>query len=202
VPFFRQATPIDAIERSRIGSRPSRRTGQRSLQDLRAIPWVFSWGQARFHLSGWFGVGSALEALSREDPPAFALLERHFIAWSPAHYAFGNAATAVAWTDAEVMQRYAALVDDRDDAALHLREILDERARTIAMLERLYQGALEVRRPGVHTAIVARTPALRLLHERQIALLRRHRAAPDDPSLLDELLLTVNALAMGLGGTG
>lgn len=66
--FFRQATPIDALEHSRIGSRPPRRTGQPSLADLRAIPWVFSWGQARFHLPGWYGVGSGLAWLRRERP--------------------------------------------------------------------------------------------------------------------------------------
>jgi phosphoenolpyruvate carboxylase len=202
ISFFREATPIDAIERSRIGSRPSRRTGQRSLQDLRAIPWVFSWGQARFHLSGWFGVGSALDALMREDAAGFAALEQHFIAWSPAHYALGNAATAVAWTDPEVMRQYCALVTDRALSDELLGVVLEERARTMAMLERLYQGSLAERRPGVHAAVVARTPALRVLHARQIELLRRHRRSTTDEALLNELLLTVNALAMGLGGTG
>ena len=66
VEFYRQATPIDAIERSRIGSRPSRRTGQSSLQDLRAIPWVFSWNQSRYYLPGWYGVGAGLEALKNQ----------------------------------------------------------------------------------------------------------------------------------------
>ena len=68
--FFRQATPIDVIEESSIGSRPSRRRGQPALDDLRAIPWVFSWCQARFFLSGWYGVGAALEALLAEQPGA------------------------------------------------------------------------------------------------------------------------------------
>ena len=69
IQFFRQATPIDAIEQSRIGSRPARRTGKKefSLSDLRAIPWVFSWNQSRFYLPGWYGVGSALECLQNED---------------------------------------------------------------------------------------------------------------------------------------
>ena len=61
--FYRQVTPIDAIEQSRIGSRPSRRTGQATLDDLRAIPWVFSWNQSRYYLPGWFGVGTALQQL-------------------------------------------------------------------------------------------------------------------------------------------
>jgi phosphoenolpyruvate carboxylase len=202
VTFFREATPIDAIERSRIGSRPARRTGQRSLADLRAIPWVFSWAQSRFLLSGWYGVGSALEALGREDPDALALLAQHFLAWSPAHYALGNAASAIAWSDPDVMRRYASLVEDPQLGGALLDAILAERARTETALEALYQGPLSVRRPAVHAAVEARRPALRLLHERQIALLRRHRADPTNEVVLDELLLTVNALAMGLGGTG
>ena len=60
IDFFREATPIDVIESSRIGSRPSRRSGQRSLSDLRVIPWVFAWSQSRFFLSSWYGLGTAL----------------------------------------------------------------------------------------------------------------------------------------------
>ena len=68
IDFFRSATPIDVLERSSIGSRPSRRTGQRSLADLRAIPWVFSWTQSRYYLPGWFGIGTALKGLQRANP--------------------------------------------------------------------------------------------------------------------------------------
>ena len=67
--FYSQATPIDVLEQSSIGSRPARRTGQRTLADLRAIPWVFSWNQARFYLPGWFGVGSALDHLRATNMP-------------------------------------------------------------------------------------------------------------------------------------
>jgi len=203
VEFFRAATPIDVIEQSRIGSRPSRRSGQKSLADLRAIPWVFSWGQARFHLSGWFGVGTALAALEADDGDAFAALRRHLLTWAPLHYALGNAATSVAWADPAWMARYASLVGDDAVRDGVLDIVRREHALTIAKLEVLYDGPLAERRPDVHTAITARRPLLDLLHERQIQLLRRARA-PDasDPALLDELLLTVNALAMGLGGTG
>jgi len=76
ITFYRQATPIDALENSRIGSRPARRTGQASLDDLRAIPWVFSWTQSRFYLPGWFGAGSALRQLKAEDPEGFAALAK------------------------------------------------------------------------------------------------------------------------------
>lgn len=200
VSFFREATPIDAIEQSRIGSRPSRRSGRHTLSDLRAIPWVFAWSQSRFQLSGWYGVGSALESLAREEPDAFERLRHHLYTWAPLHYAISNAATAIAWACPTTMKRYAALAVDRAVAEPILASILDEHTRTVGALERLYGGPLAERRPGVHAAVRARADVLAVLHERQVRLLERHRAG--EPGLLDELLLTVNALAMGLGGTG
>ena len=200
VSFFREATPIDAIEQSRIGSRPSRRSGRHTLSDLRAIPWVFAWSQARFQLSGWYGVGSALDSLAREEPDAFDRLRHHLYTWAPLHYAISNAATAIAWACPTTMKRYASLATDRAVAEPILTSILEEHTRTVGALERLYGGPLAERRPGVHAAVRARADVLAVLHERQVRLLERHRAG--EPGLLDELLLTVNALAMGLGGTG
>ena len=200
VHFFREATPIDALEQSRIGSRPSRRSGKHTLADLRAIPWVFAWSQARFLLSGWYGVGSALEALAQDEPAAFERLRRHLYTWAPLHYVVSNAATAVAWACPTTMARYASLATEREHAEPILAAILEEHARTHRELERLYGGPLSERRPGVHATVSARAEALSVLHERQVRLLARHRAG--EPNLIDELLLTVNALAMGLGGTG
>ena len=96
ITFFRQATPIDAIEESRIGSRPARRTGRQTIADLRAIPWVFSWGQSRFFLSGWFGVGTALQKLAEEEPSDFEGVKEHLFTWPPLHYIVSNAATSIA----------------------------------------------------------------------------------------------------------
>ncbi|RYG62979.1 phosphoenolpyruvate carboxylase [bacterium] len=76
IPFFREATPIDALENARIGSRPARRTGQASLADLRAIPWVFSWNQSRFYLPGWYGIGTALKKLKSDSPADFESLKK------------------------------------------------------------------------------------------------------------------------------
>jgi phosphoenolpyruvate carboxylase len=207
VAFFRQATPIDLIEQSRIGSRPARRSGQASLTDLRAIPWVFSWGQSRFFLSGWYGVGSALEQLEREDPEGFARLRRHLIGWSPLHYALSNAATSVAWADPAIMSAYADLVEDEALRRAFLEPILDELGRTRRGLEALYGGPLAERRPEVERACRARAGLLQILHARQIHLLRDYRRAValgggGLDARLGELLLTVNALAAGLGGTG
>src|SRR5690606_16819992 len=75
--FWASATPIDVLEHSFIGSRPARRSGARTFLDLRAIPWVFSWTQARFYLSGWYGLGAALERLEKESPADYAFLKQN-----------------------------------------------------------------------------------------------------------------------------
>jgi phosphoenolpyruvate carboxylase len=206
--FFRQATPIDVIEESRIGSRPARRTGQPTLDDLWAIPWVFSWGQSRFYISRWYGVGSALEALSTRYPEQFASLRHHLYLWAPLHYILSNAATSVAAADVEVMREYAALVEDADLRDRLLRKITAEFERTRSMLEQVYGGTLAERRPNIHGLFQTRREALRTLHRQQITLLRRWRGIrqqgdlEEATTLLPHLLLTVNALASGLGTTG
>jgi phosphoenolpyruvate carboxylase len=206
--FFRQATPIDAIEESRIGSRPSRRTGQPALDDLRAIPWVFSWSQARYVIPGWYGVGSALEALEAEHPDGFAGLSHHLYTWAPLHYALSNAATCIAAADLDVMRAYACLVSD-DTCRAHVFELIErEFERTSLMLERIYRGTLAERRPNIHATMQMRRAPLRVLHDQQIALLRDWRRANGlgdqeaAAALLPSLLLTVNAIAGGLGATG
>ena len=206
--FFRQATPIDVIEESRIGSRPSRRTGQPALADLRAIPWVFSWSQSRFYLSGWYGVGSALDRLLAEHPRQFALLSSHLSTWAPLHYALSNAATCLAATDPDVMSEYAMLVEDAAVRDQFLAQIIEELERTSRMLEEIYGGRLADRRPNIDASLRVRRQPLRVLHRQQIALLRdwrgmRQRGDDDGAAaLLPGLLLTVNAIAGGLGATG
>jgi phosphoenolpyruvate carboxylase len=206
--FFRQATPIDVIEESSIGSRPSRRRGQPALEDLRAIPWVFSWCQARFFLSGWYGVGAALEALRSEQPDQFAQLSLHLQTWAPLHYALSNAATCVAAADAEMMDEYLALVQDAAVRDRFQACITAELERTTGMLERIYGGPLSERRPNIHLSLQMRKNPLRVLHRQQIALLREWRPlraqgdAAGAATLLPPLLLTVNAIASGLGATG
>jgi phosphoenolpyruvate carboxylase len=206
--FFRQATPIDVIEQSRIGSRPSRRTGQQTLADLRAIPWVFSWGQARFYLSGWYGVGSALEALHTNDPATFDMARQHLLTWAPLHYILSNAATSIAAVDLEVVHSYAAMVEDNTIRERFMSLILTEYERTRQMLESLYGGPLSQRRPNMHGLMQIRREGLRALHTQQLDLLQQWRTLrqsglnAEADALLPHLLLTVNALATGLGSTG
>ena len=208
--FFSQATPIDAIEMSSIGSRPARRTGRRTLADLRAIPWVFSWNQARFYLSGWYGLGSALAALKAGEPQGFERLiackrER---AWEPLEYLISNAAATITSADLAIARAYADLVDDDALRTAFMDDIAGEYALAQAMLEELYGKPLATARPRFNRFVALRQDALKPLHTHQIALLRRwrrHRSAGEDSAadrLRTPLLLTVNAIAAGLGATG
>jgi phosphoenolpyruvate carboxylase len=207
VSFFREATPIDAIEESRIGSRPARRTGQATLADLRAIPWVFSWGQSRFFLSGWYGVGSALEKIATEQPEVLETIKKNLIPWAPLHYILSNAATSIALADPAIMQEYADLVQDKENRQRILDPILKEYGRTKNMLEEIYGGSLAKRRHNIHEMIQIRQEGLQRLHQQQIDLLRQWRTdPPKDKAELDRLhmrlLLTMNAIASGIGATG
>ena len=203
--FYRAATPIDALEHSRIGSRPSRRTGKPSLADLRAIPWVFSWNQARFYVPGWFGVGSALAALSEDE---MAKLSAELRNWSFLHYVITNVESSLASTDRDLMTAYASLVDDATVRDRIFSIIIREWELTRTMLEKLRGGPMASRRPRMWKTLELRAEALRILHRQQIALLRRWRtlrAGDDEASanaLLPEMLLSINAIASGLRTTG
>jgi phosphoenolpyruvate carboxylase len=204
VSFFRQATPIDAIEASRIGSRPTRRTGQQTLADLRAIPWVFSWSQARFYLSGWYGTGTALQWLHDEHPSTFDTVKEQTVVWSPLHYVISNVATSVATADLDIMRAYADLVPDSSLRSRIMTPIEEEYTRTRQMLERIYSGPLSEQRPNVQDFLDLRQQGLKTLHRQQIDLLRTWRDGPEseDNDVLPTLLLTINAIANGLGTTG
>ncbi|MBW4438249.1 MAG: phosphoenolpyruvate carboxylase [Pleurocapsa minor GSE-CHR-MK-17-07R] len=201
IAFYRQATPIDVIESSGIGSRPSRRTGQHSLADLRAIPWVFSWSQSRYFLSGWYGLGTALQALQATEPNAYALLRQQVFDWPTLHQVISSAATSLMQASPELMGLYAGMVQDAALRDRLLGHILDEYALTREQLELLYDGSLLEKRPNVAAEISFRRAPLHRLHLQQIALLGEWRAEKT-PALLTRLLQTVNAIANGLGTTG
>lgn len=208
IPFWAQATPIDALEQSFIGSRPSRRTGKRSLEDLRAIPWVFSWSQARYYLPGWYGVGGALARLESESPEDFAKVREQLRDWPFMRYVLYNAETSQASANKELMLEYAQLVDD---AAIRERIydiIVAEWDRCETMIDKLFGRPRAERRPRMMKTLAMRDRGLRHLHRRQIALLkewRSARAAGDDAAaeaMVPSLLLSVNAIASGLRTTG
>jgi len=210
IEFFRQATPIDALENSRIGSRPARRTGKQgfSISDLRAIPWVFSWTQARFYLPGWFGVGSGLEKLKETDPAGFEELKKALPASTFLSYVLTNVETNLASANLDLMRDYAGLVEDKELKKRFLGMAFEEFEKTREMLAELFQGQMADRRPRMAKTLDIREAPLRVLHQQQIDLLRQwrnhlandRRTAAD--ALLPKLLLSINAIASGLRTTG
>lgn len=207
ITFYDQATPIDALEASRIGSRPKRRSGQRSLADLRAIPWVFSWNQCRYYLPGWFGVGSALEALEKEHPDLFKTLQGELRHYSFLYYVLSNVETNIASADLDIMRDYASLVTDADVRERIFGIISSEYGRTREQLKKVFGGSLEERRPRMGKTLLLRARALALLHEQQIEIIKDWRTARvENPTkaeaLLPRVLLSINAIASGLRTTG
>ncbi len=201
VDFFRQATPIDAIEQSRIGSRPPRRTDQPSLADLRAIPWVFSWGQARFHLPGWYGVGYGLDWLRTERPDDWEALRDALGGWAFLSYLLQNVEASLLMADPDVMKLYASLVEDRAIRDAMIERILNEFQLARDGISALLGSSPADRRPRLLRTLERRAQGLAWLHREQVRLLRTWRAKPDEGAL-SPLLLAVNAIAMGQKTTG
>jgi phosphoenolpyruvate carboxylase len=205
IAFYRQATPIDALEHSRIGSRPSRRTGQPSLADLRAIPWVFSWNQSRFYVPGWFGAGSGLKELTEGE---LADIKDQIRTWPFLHYVLTNIESSIASTDLELMNAYAGLVQDKALRDKFMTIIVDEWNLTRQMLEKLRGAPMTERRPRMLRTLQLRAEALRVLHWQEIHLLEKWRglkASGDEAAaekMLPDLLLSINAIASGLRTTG
>ncbi len=204
--FYREATPIDILEHARIGSRPPKRTGQASLDDLRAIPWVFSWNQSRFYLPSWYGVGTALHRLSVEDPQSFELMRRRLPDLKLLNYVLYNVETTVASASPEIMGWYASLVKDPELRQRFMQPILAEYDLTRAMLIKVFGASIDERRPHVIKTIALRESGLRLLHELQIQQLLAWRSERDKggshETHIDRLLVTINAIASGLRNTG
>ncbi len=201
VDFFRQATPIDAIEHARIGSRPARRTGQQTLDDLRAIPWVFSWGQARFHLPGWYGAGSALDGFRRDRPAAWHQLQLGVRSWPFLSYQIHNVEASLLMASPRIMAQYASLVEDPALRDSILSLILDEYRLALDTVADLLGEATSKRRARLLRAIDLRAGALTWLHSEQVRLLSSWRSNASEVDL-QSLLLTVNAIAMGQKATG
>lgn len=204
--FFRSATPIDALELSSIGSRPSRRTGEHSFSDLRAIPWVFSWTQSRFYLPGWYGLGTALAEIN-ETPAWSRLLDAGRT--SPfLRFVLTNAETNMQSAERSIMELYASLTPDQEAVKAVFRLILKEFDLTRKLLPEVLGGRSGDRRPRFTMTHQIRADALLALHVQQVALLRQWRLAREAQDqtasdlLFSDLLVCINAIASGLRTTG
>lgn len=206
--FFEKATPIDAIETSKIGSRPSRRTNQRTLADLRAIPWVFSWAQSRINITSWYGVGSTLKLLKEQEPAKFILLKQLLSDHPLVRYIFTNIDSGLAATDPAIIGLYASLVDDEQVKNDILPLILSELELTKSLLFELLEKPFEERRKNHYYSTRLRSVALQIMHQLQVNTLQSWRSEKgtataemsDHQNIV--LLKTINAVANALGSTG
>ena len=207
IDFYAKATPIDVLEQSKIGSRPARRTGQRSLEDLRSIPWVFSWSQSRFNLSGWFGMGTALDEFEKEYPEDFEYLKLLANDWPFLKYSLIQIESNLLNSDSEVMEAFADLVEDQQAKKELMDLILTDYRTCLDKIEEVMGASVEARRRSKLENNKLRHDALRLLHEIQIDRIKKWRSIREnDPERADryllQLLLLVNALSGGLKNTG
>jgi len=206
--FFEQATPIDVIETSKIGSRPSRRTNQRTLTDLRAIPWVFSWTQSRINITSWYGVGSTLKLLKEQHPEKYELLKQLLVSDPFVRYILTNVDSGLAATDPEIIELYASLVNEEQTKTDILPLILNEFNLTKDLLAELLKKPFEQRRKNHYHSTRLRAVALDLMHQMQVNVLRdwRNEKDSEDPAVANQqniiLLKTINAVANALGSTG
>ncbi|MEV4735831.1 MULTISPECIES: phosphoenolpyruvate carboxylase [unclassified Microbacterium] len=200
-PWFATVTPMEEIGLLALGSRPARRgLSVESLEDLRAIPWVFAWTQARINLAGWFGLGTALAAVGDE-----ARLVEAYQEWPLLRTMIDNVAMSLAKTDERIAREYLALGDRDDLASL----VLDELALTREWVIRLTGGVgLLENKPILQRAVQLRTPyvdALSLLQLRALRALRDPAEATGSGSEDEQrrlLLLSVSGVAAGLQNTG
>jgi phosphoenolpyruvate carboxylase len=204
VEFFRAITPIGEITTLNVGSRPSSRTGSDRIQDLRAIPWVFGWSQCRLMLPGWYGSGTAFDALDAADPDALVLLRRMFDRWPFFRSVLDNMGMVLAKADIGIGTMYAdALVASESLRTPILERIRDEHRRTSEWHARITGSDDPLAgNPTLARSIRNRYPYLDPLHVMQVELLRRHRAGDHDELVERGIQLTLNAIATGLRNSG
>ncbi|HEU4641337.1 MAG TPA: phosphoenolpyruvate carboxylase [Gemmatimonadaceae bacterium] len=206
--YFTAATPLEELSLLNLGSRPARRSGTRSLADLRAIPWVFAWTQNRHLIPGWYGVGSALEAFATiRGARGEAMLARMFAESPIFRLVVDEVEKTLAQVDLPLVRAYAGLVPDALARDAILPRIEDEYHRSVAAVLRLTgERALVERFPIFRRRIARRAALLERAHRRQIELLRRVRAPEGDPERhereLSSLLLSINCIAACFGTTG
>ncbi|HTQ33119.1 MAG TPA: phosphoenolpyruvate carboxylase, partial [Stellaceae bacterium] len=204
VRFFREATVVSEIANLNIGSRPSSRKASEKIEDLRAIPWVFSWAQMRLMLPGWYGFGSAVQSwLAAEPATGMETLRAMYREWPFFQMLLSNMDMVLAKSDIAIASRYAELVSD-----VGLRERIFSRLRAEwqasieALLAIMEQNQLLEANPMLARSIRNRFPYMDPLNHMQIELLRRYRAGDGDEDVVTGIHLTINGIAAGLRNSG
>ncbi|MFO1162549.1 MAG: phosphoenolpyruvate carboxylase [Reyranellaceae bacterium] len=201
--YFRESTVLEEIATLNIGSRPASRSARRRIEDLRAIPWVFSWAQCRLMLPGWYGFGAAIAALTAARPDGLAVLQAMYRDWPFFRTTLSNMDMVLAKSDIAIASRYAELVGDgalREKVFGRVRQ--EWQASIDAVLAISGQQTLLESNPLLARSIRNRFPYIDPLNHVQIELLKRHRAGDTDPGVVDGIHLSINGIAAGLRNSG
>ena len=201
--YFRQSTVVSEIANLNIGSRPASRKASDSIEDLRAIPWVFSWAQCRLMLPGWFGFGSAVDVWLQENPAGLATLRRMIHAWPFFQTLLSNMDMVLAKSDLAIASRYAELVTEdglRDRVFGAIRREWELTRKHLLAIEE--QEDFLADNPLLRRSIQQRFPYMDPLNHLQVELLKRHRAGETDERVARGLHLTINGIAAGLRNSG
>ena len=201
--YFEQATPVNELEHAQIGSRPSRRSKGRKLEDLRAIPWVFGWMQSRHALPAWFGIGYALERFAANGHECEALLQNMMSKFPLFSDLIRNVELAMAKADISIAQLYASLVKNEPLRRHVWNMIVDEfeRTRRMLLLVKKQQHLLE-KNAVLSRSIRLRNPYVDAMSLIQVELLRRKQLGDHSDDLNYALGATINGIAAGLHNTG
>ena len=204
VDFFRQITPIAEIADLNVGSRPASRSRSSKIEDLRAIPWVFSWSLSRIMLPGWFGFGSAVERwINRHPLASLEKLQEMYERWPFFHVMLSNVDMVLAKSDIGIARRYADLVVEPELRERIFTVIEDEWHRAIKWLLLISkQDYLLERNTSLARSLQSRSPYIDTLNHLQIELLRRYRSGNHDENLKRSILQTINGISAGLRNSG
>ena len=206
--FFEQATPVAELEHARIGSRPAKRadasaTKQRSMTDLRAIPWVFGWMQSRIVVPAYFGVGYALESFANSHADGLARLQRMAASFPLFLDMIRNVEMAVAKADFGIAELYSSLVHNAELCKRVFQMLREEFDRTRRMILAVTQETeLLERNPVLNNSIRLRNPYVDPMSLLQLELLRRKRSGESSEELDRAITATINGISAGLRNTG
>jgi phosphoenolpyruvate carboxylase len=206
--YFFDATPIREIAKLNIGSRPASRKATQKIEDLRAIPWGFSWGQCRLTLPGWFGFGSAVDEFlnhqqAADKKAALALLQKMYKDWPFFRTLLSNMDMALAKSDLALASRYSELVPDVKLRKRIFNAIEAEWNKTVNALNMVTGEKVRLaKNPSLARSIRTRFPYIDPLHHLQIELVRRYRAGKHDDRVQRGIHIAINGIAAGLRNTG
>ena len=195
--FYEKVTPIHEISRLNIASRPVRRPGAPTLQNLRAIPWVMSWTQDRLNLPGWYGLAEGLETIGLDTARDM------YAQWPFFRSMLDNAQMSLAKSDLLIFAEYLSLVDDSAGNQRLTRHLKDRFAQTVQAVQEVVGAELMANEPRLRESIALRNPYIDPIHRIQVELLRRSRSKEGGLDELETpLMLTLQGIAAGVRNTG